>query len=286
MKHRKCDKFAIEPVLKDRTSGVYMIQNLANLKVYIGVSGNLRKRMYDYRSGLGIGQTRLQRSFLKHGIENHAFIVLEFCKPEELDGRERHYVDLYKSVDAARGYNCQDGGLQSYKRSEETVAKFRKTKGEKYGVKCDCYHIGSRSFIGSYQSASEAGRALGVNYKSIFTSVYGASADIGGYYFCKPGEVPDWDTLLPRMKRTKARKIDVYDLCSRALVGTYPSSQDVRRVFGVSHGNVLTIMKRNTARIASGGLTFIESGTAIDWSDFYKDGKPLFRQRKANRPSN
>lgn len=85
-------------------SGIYLILSPTH-KPYIGESKNIRKRWMKYKNNLARGQVKLNRSFLKHGFENHNFIVLEYCKNDLLYERERYYQDLYSSMKL--GLNCK-----------------------------------------------------------------------------------------------------------------------------------------------------------------------------------
>lgn len=85
--------------------GIYKITSPSN-KVYIGQSVNIEKRFKAYRYGHCKLQTILYRSFLKYGIDNHIFEIIETCSIDELNQKERHYQDLYKAM-SNQGLNCQ-----------------------------------------------------------------------------------------------------------------------------------------------------------------------------------
>lgn len=85
--------------------GIYKITNQNN-RIYIGQSIHIEKRFYRYSiiSSNVQGQTKLYRSFLKYGIDNHKFEVLEICGCHELNEKERYYQELFDSVN--NGLNC------------------------------------------------------------------------------------------------------------------------------------------------------------------------------------
>jgi group I intron endonuclease len=85
--------------------GIYKITN-PNGKIYIGQSINIEKRFYRYSivSSNVNKQTKLYRSLLKYGVDNHKFEIIEKCECDELNEKERHYQELYNCVD--NGLNC------------------------------------------------------------------------------------------------------------------------------------------------------------------------------------
>lgn len=67
-------------------------------KVYIGQTINLLRRMSSYKNLKCKSQKKLYSSFLKHGVKNHLFEVLEECLIDRLNERERYFQDLYNVI--------------------------------------------------------------------------------------------------------------------------------------------------------------------------------------------
>lgn len=92
--------------------GIYGIQNKINGKIYIGKTGmNFGDRWDSHKSLLRSGKhfnQHLQRAWNKYGEENFEFIVIEDCAVEELDDKERYYIELYRKNNLS--YNLADGG--------------------------------------------------------------------------------------------------------------------------------------------------------------------------------
>jgi len=84
--------------------GIYKITSHLN-EVYIGQSTDIERRLHQYKILNCIGQTKIYRSFISHGVESHNFEIIEECSICDLDDRERHYQDLY-DVCGDRGLNC------------------------------------------------------------------------------------------------------------------------------------------------------------------------------------
>jgi len=77
--------------------GIYKITNPKG-KIYIGQSVNVEKRIKNYKYGLAKEQSKLNRSFVKYGYDNHVFEIINSCNVEELNDFERYYQELYNCI--------------------------------------------------------------------------------------------------------------------------------------------------------------------------------------------
>lgn len=86
-------------------SGVYKITNPKG-RVYVGSSFDVEGRINNYKKGwAGRKQPRLFNSFLKYGIDNHEFTILEICEKPQTKNRERYWQEVYNTV-GDEGLNC------------------------------------------------------------------------------------------------------------------------------------------------------------------------------------
>lgn len=76
--------------------GIYKITS-PDGKVYVGQATNIERRFkYQHQKMENLKKhSRLYISVLEHGLENHTLSVLEECKKEELNDRERFWQDFY-----------------------------------------------------------------------------------------------------------------------------------------------------------------------------------------------
>ena len=84
--------------------GIYKITSSSGC-IYIGQSKNINQRFDYYKRLKCRTQIRLYRSFLKYGIDNHTFDVIEECSCNLLNERERYWQDFY-NVLGKKGLNC------------------------------------------------------------------------------------------------------------------------------------------------------------------------------------
>ncbi len=115
--------------------GIYKIINPKG-RIYIGQSVDLENRFYHYKIMNCKKQPRLYNSFIKYGVDNHIFEILEECQLTVLNERERYWQEQY-DVLSKHGLNCV---LTSYKNvrgkmSEESKQKISlKNKGVNNGM--------------------------------------------------------------------------------------------------------------------------------------------------------
>jgi len=105
--------------------GIYKITSPSK-KTYIGQSNDILYRWHKYQILNCKQQVHLYRSFLKHGVENHKFEIIEECSSEELNEKEKYYVDLFQTFNSKHGMNLKDGGGSKGKHSKESIDKIRK----------------------------------------------------------------------------------------------------------------------------------------------------------------
>jgi len=85
-----------------------MILNTVNGKIYIGKSINIERRWKEELNGQL--NDHIKRSMDKYGITNFKFSVILECEAEELDEKEKFYIDFYNSHHRDFGYNKTLGG--------------------------------------------------------------------------------------------------------------------------------------------------------------------------------
>lgn len=94
-----------------KITGIYKITNQTNDKCYIGQSLDIATRWKDHaKHGLGIdapASNKLYNDMQEIGIWNFSWELLEECSREQLNEKERYYIDLYQSD--SFGYNSTKG---------------------------------------------------------------------------------------------------------------------------------------------------------------------------------
>ena len=93
-------------------SGIYKITNDITKQAYIGRSTSVRKRLTDHvKSSVGIStiaDQRVHKAMREEGIWNFTFELVEECSREQLNEREKYYIQFFSTEQM--GYNQKAGG--------------------------------------------------------------------------------------------------------------------------------------------------------------------------------
>lgn len=108
---KKAKALFINIVGTEKVCGIYKITNINNMKCYVGQSVDIANRFTQHcRCGCGIKtpkDNKLYAAMLKDGLDQFTFEIVEICPQEELNEKEKYYIDVYNSVNY--GFNSQDG---------------------------------------------------------------------------------------------------------------------------------------------------------------------------------
>lgn len=92
-------------------TGIYLILNTVNNKVYIGSAVDIKKRWRDHKWHLKENKhhnSHLQLAWNKYGENRFQFSILEECGIENLLLIERNYIIQYRANNSKFGYNIND----------------------------------------------------------------------------------------------------------------------------------------------------------------------------------
>lgn len=119
-------------------SGIYIIKNLLNGKVYVGSAVSIKKRWTRHKHQLNKNKhhsEHLQRSWNKYGKDNFSFEVLQVvANKKDLIFEEQKHIDRLKSYDRKFGYNISPtaGSSLGVKHTDEMKRKISMAnKGKK-----------------------------------------------------------------------------------------------------------------------------------------------------------
>jgi group I intron endonuclease len=108
---------------------IYVIENTVNGKIYVGQTGNWKKRKRDHYRSLKFnkhGNSHLQASWNKYGESSFTFKVIADNLPSQyLDDVERGLIATLRTMHKQYGYNKESGGSLNKKQSQETREKNR-----------------------------------------------------------------------------------------------------------------------------------------------------------------
>lgn len=111
---------------KNIITGIYCIENIVTKKKYIGQSVSIYDRWSKHKSELNHGihdNDYMQKAWDKYGEDNFIFSVLEICEIQELDEKEKYYIDLFDALNRDCGYNLKTGGQNGGATVSEEIRK-------------------------------------------------------------------------------------------------------------------------------------------------------------------
>lgn len=116
-----------------RYSGIYLITNTVNNKVYVGQAQDLyirtKHHISDEKNPL------LNKAFKKYGIDKFTIEILEQCEIDKLNEREQYWMDYYEVIDKNKGYNICPvaGSTRGLKKSQEEIEKMSERASQRIG---------------------------------------------------------------------------------------------------------------------------------------------------------
>ena len=277
-------------------SGIYIIRNKDNGKMYIGQSKNLESRWAQHKTELRANRhpnRYLQGAWNKHGEDAFEFEILEYCSLDELDEKEQYYIKFYDS--GKKGYNLNKGGqgIKGFKHTEEQISKMRRIQSPLIVLQFDLeFNVVARFEGGCVHAAKHYGFTKECIRKCC--EHIQKKRDYKGFYWLyeKEYNMPDfsWEKYffsetLPfqkeKQKPKSIRKICQYDL-KRNLVKIWDSFSEIEEA-GFKRNQVNTICNKRRNKKTHHG--FIWAYEDYDWSDGYFDNlddpyKNAIEQRK------
>lgn len=217
------------PVAIPPAHGIYVIRNLVNNKFYVGSTVNLRQRFHQHFGSLSNGyhhNPHLQSAWNKYGESFFEFAVIEVVESkEQILVREQEWIDNLGAAEREDCYNfcAQAGSHLGRKRSDETRRKLSVAiTGKKHSTEAK-------------QKMREAklGKKLTEEHKrNVGDAVRGKKID----------KTPGYNSYGHRLfTADQVREM-------RRLKENGWSYSQIEAMFGVSHGSLMKIVRRQTYR--------------------------------------
>lgn len=184
-------------------------------KSYIGQTIYSLKERAKTSNGIGYSNcTIFFRAIQKYGFENFIFEILGEFPINELDKKEKDFIEQYNTIQP-NGYNIKPGGANSY------------TKGQTRKSKIDQYDL-EGNYIKTFESLREAADEMNTKYQSISAVLTGKRPQHNGYIYKYYGDTPPKPV---RVAKTAGRQTAQYDLEGN-LLNIYPSANQAAIAIG------------------------------------------------------
>lgn len=126
--------------IQKNISGIYLIRNLINQKIYVGQSKDIKRRWQEHlRSGqpekYNIKSTRdsktpIHLAMQKYGVDNFTINILETCRIEQLNEREIYWIACLCANNSSVGYNITSGGQANFALAKEQHSQAKLTQSQ------------------------------------------------------------------------------------------------------------------------------------------------------------
>lgn len=219
--------------MKDiKTLEVYKLTNLANNKVYIGVTSigsGKRFKLHVYKTNNGSNYP-LHNAIREYGENNFKIDILEICEStEQLRERERYFISLFNSQDQNIGYNTTAGGeyFEVTQEMRESLSKAQKGRAHVEAYKGVLQYDKDGNFLKEWSNMTQAAEETGTSRAAILraikrTLVRGSKSNpYIWFYRAEFSEIPDkvdpkeyYSNLeyKPKPSKTCLEKIEQYKI--------------------------------------------------------------------------
>lgn len=231
--------------------GIYKITNLINKKVYIGQSINIEQRWAKHRNSTD--DFAIHKAFRKYGIENFDFEILEKCSQEQLDEKEKYWIEYYDSLN--NGYNMIPGGSNG--------AGYAKGKAvEQYSL--------DGKLIATYPSAHQAGEVTGIPYASICHCCKGEIKTTGLFLWKYADSDKKITSLTVQDVINRGRAVNQYSLDGE-FIKQYASLKEASLETGINKSSICRVCKKNGH--TAGGFKWAYAGETISSKNYKRVGQ-------------
>ena len=246
--------------------GIYKITNIINNKCYIGQSIDINRRWYDhkykalYKNDISYNSA-LHSAMRKYGIENFVLEIVEECKENQLDEREKYWIKESNSL-TPNGYNILTGGQLN-----KSYANFCKQCGKQIGKQskyCSkCKSLAQRKIVDrpselelvkmiKENGFESTGRFFGVSGNTIkkwcqFYNLPVLKKDLISWYNNKIG-------FIPLDKKAYKKAVLQISLTSNEIIAEYESANAAARALGKNKGNHISEVCNGKLKQAYGFL--------------------------------
>lgn len=223
-------------------SGVYLIRNKINGKIYIGSSINFKDRWYKHLSGKG--NIHLFNATKKYGLENFEFIILEEVNLQDNRNRlyeiEQKWMDFY-DIKNVKSYNLRFTAIPNTTGKRNALFK-EKMKQIRLELSIGSKPVNQYSYDGDiiekWKSSSEVERKLGFRARNILGACYGQQHTAFGFIWRFDG-VPLDEEFLEKIKNRRPKyKGVIQKSFNGEIIKTFVSMKEASIITGFNYNRI------------------------------------------------
>lgn len=242
--------------------GIYCITNKINSKKYIGQSIDIQRRWMQHKQKNVIARdTFLYKAFIKYGVENFDFSIIELCNEDSLNDREIYWISHYDTY--KHGYNMTIGGSGNNS-GERKYSQNKIPKNFKNNICCDIDDIvqivkldKDYNVLDIYNSVQECSRVNNIIATNISKTAKALHKTCCGFIFMYYNDIMNMNKEEIKEYRLNQRKsynylehhstskkcIKVFTVIDNAYVGEFESIQKASIILSVDTSSITKVCK-------------------------------------------
>ena len=225
-----------------KNSGVYLIKNKINEKIYIGSTINFKDRWTKHISGKG--NTHLFNSIKKYGLENFEFKILELVDISNnrnlLYEKEQKWMDLY-NIKNTKTFNIRFTAIPNMtkKRDISFSEKMRQIRLElSIGSKPVNQYSLDGKFIKRWNSSSEIERVINLTARNILGACKGEQLTAFGYIWKFENQPLDEKKLQEIQNKRPKTKGVIQKTLDNKIVNIFSSMKEASNLTGFNYSRI------------------------------------------------
>ncbi len=248
--------------VESKVAYIYKITNKINGKLYIGETiQNYKDRWRQHKNFQSQYYTCpiLKQAFIKYGIDNFNFEVIQECSFDERFELEKKYIEKYNSIAPYGGYNFlpggEGGGFLGKTHSDETRKKLSEASRKFYEENPNYYetyrekHIAATKAAGiservknseKYQKALAEGRVGGAGNPPSQETREKIGQSVSKYYNSLNEEEKFLNIEKHRQAMTKAvgKRVGQFELDGVTMIAEFPTASEAERQTNFKRKNI------------------------------------------------
>jgi group I intron endonuclease len=225
-------------------TGIYIIKNIINNKIYIGSSKNIENRFRKHLSALKGGRhinKHLQAAFIKYGEENFSFNILKETSILILRKAEQLFINKHQSLNPKYGYNkavVESNKWDDFEKEDVSAVKERIYFGcyTKEGKLKKVFRTIKEVYIYLGKRDTRIYDACNSNLRKTSKNLYWIRINVDLQKFPK--------TITPKTRMGRHRKLYQYDF-NNNLINTWESAVIAGKSLNINSNEITRCLKKD-----------------------------------------
>lgn len=217
---------------------IYKVANIINGKIYIGkTKRSLKERKREHLRDMQKCSYYFYNALKKYGEDNFTWEVIDTAEtPEELNEKEKHWINHYKSYDDKFGYNSTLGGEISWAETHKFTDEDRDNLSLVNGGKWFLIYNLDGEFAGRYINVNRFCQENKITQSQFHNCLNHKRVSVKGLIPIYENEFTD-ELLKEKLSRVQIMKNNtpflIYKVDDNSFVGEFNNQTEVSKIFNI-----------------------------------------------------